>query len=216
MLEKALGPAADFAEGRKGSGAKAWIIQGALWLIPASTLTFCGLWLSHDPVALHSLSSWGLNPTSSSLIMAGNLTTFYGSVGMLMIGAALHIVPSLGATSLASEKNASLMSFVWTLSVLVLIIGSNNPEVFGIKLLLVATALHTLSLMAVIVNMLLTAASRTRKMALPAWLIIIGLISDPLSIVVLAVAGVLDSGTGQWLAVRFAGGGLLLHAGSRN
>ena len=207
MLEKALGPAADFAEGRKGSGAKAWIIQGALWLIPASTLTFCGLWLSHDPVALHSLSSWGLNPTSSSLIMAGNLTTFYGSVGMLMIGAALHIVPSLGATSLASEKNASLMSFVWTLSVLVLIIGSNNPEVFGIKLLLVATALHTLSLMAVIVNMLLTAASRTRKMALPAWLIIIGLISDPLSIVVLAVAGVLDSGTGQWLAVRFAGGG---------
>ena len=207
MLEKALGPAADFAEGRKGSGAKAWIIQGAIWLIPASTLTFCGLWLSHDPVALHSLSSWGLNPTSSSLIMAGNLTTFYGSVGMLMIGAALHIVPSLGATSLASEKNASLMSFVWTLSVLVLIIGSNNPEVFGIKLLLVATALHTLSLMAVIVNMLLTAASRTRKMALPAWLIIIGLISDPLSIVVLAVAGVLDSGTGQWLAVRFAGGG---------
>ena len=207
MLEKALGPAADFAEGRKGSGAKAWIIQGALWLIPASTLTFCGLWLSHDPVALHSLSSWGLNPTSSSLIMAGNLTTFYGSVGMLMIGAALHIVPSLGATSLASEKNASLMSFVWTLSVLVLIIGSNNPEVFGIKLLLVATALHTLSLMAVIVNMLLTAASRTRKMALPAWLIIIGLISDPLSIVVLAVAGVLDSGTGQWLAVRFAVGG---------
>ncbi|MBD60527.1 MAG: hypothetical protein CMB03_01495 [Euryarchaeota archaeon] len=207
MLEKALGPAVDFAEGRKGSGAKTWILQGALWLIPASTLTFCGLWLRHDPSALHSLSSWGLNPTSSSLILAGNLTTFYGSVGMLMIGAALHIVPSLGATSLASEKNASLMSFLWTLSVIVLIIGSNKPEVFGFKILIIATALHTLSLLAVIVNMLLTAASRTRKMALPAWLIIIGLISDPLSVAVLGISGVLDTGTGQWLAVRMAAGG---------
>ena len=71
MLEKALGPPIDFVEGKKGSAATSWIIQGALWLIPASVITFCGLWLSHEPEALHSLSSWGLNPASSSLITSG-------------------------------------------------------------------------------------------------------------------------------------------------
>ncbi|MED5398343.1 MAG: hypothetical protein VYD41_03310, partial [Candidatus Thermoplasmatota archaeon] len=96
MLEKALGPAIDFAEGRKGSGARTWIIQGALWLIPASTLTFAGLWMKHDPVALHSLASWGYSPSSEALLLAGNLTAFYGAVGMLMVGAGLHIVPTLG------------------------------------------------------------------------------------------------------------------------
>ncbi|HJM13454.1 MAG TPA: hypothetical protein QF641_03065 [Candidatus Thalassarchaeaceae archaeon] len=223
MLEKALGPAIDFAEGRKGSGATTWIMQGALWLIPASTLTFCGLWLGHDPNALHSLSSWGLKPSSSSLILAGILTAGYGSVGMLLIGAGMHIVPVLGGTTLASEKNASLMSFLWTLSVFILFIGSNNPEIFGVKVMPVAVALLTLSGIAVIVNLLLTAASRTKKMALPAWMIVIGLISAPLCIVVLCLSGTLDSGTGQWLAVRMSMGGffflfpagVVLYAASR-
>ena len=49
MLEKALGPAIDFAEGRSGSGSVAWIIQGAVWLAISSTLTFIGLWLGHEP-----------------------------------------------------------------------------------------------------------------------------------------------------------------------
>ncbi|MEC8874710.1 MAG: hypothetical protein VX502_04890, partial [Candidatus Thermoplasmatota archaeon] len=207
MLEKALGPAIDFAEGRKGSGAKSWIIQGALWLIPGSTFTFSGLWLKHDPNALHSLSSWGYSPTSEALILAGNLTTFYGAVGMLMIGASLHIVPTLGATKLASERNASLMSFLWTLSVVVMIVGAHKSEILGLKVLLLATAIHSLSLLAVIVNLLLTAASRTKKMALPAWLILVGLLSDPVSIVVLALLGMLDSGLGQWLLVRLVSGG---------
>ncbi|MDP7002061.1 MAG: hypothetical protein QF911_00580 [Candidatus Thalassarchaeaceae archaeon] len=207
MLEKALGPAIDFAEGRKSSGARTWIIQGALWLIPASTLTFAGLWLKHDPVALHSLASWGYSPSSEALLLAGNLTAFYGAVGMLMVGAGLHIVPTLGGTNLASERNASLMSFVWTLSVVVMIIGAHNPEILGLKILLMATALHSLSLLAIIVNLLLTAASRTRKMPLPAWLIVVGMLSDPVSIVILALLGMLDSGVGQWMLVRLISGG---------
>ena len=55
MLEKVLGPGADLVEGRKGSGPMVWIIQGVLWLFLSSTLTFIGLWLAHDPNALHSL-----------------------------------------------------------------------------------------------------------------------------------------------------------------
>jgi hypothetical protein len=205
MLEKALGPPIDFVEGKKGSAATTWIMQGALWLIPASVITFCGLWLSHDPEALHSLSSWGLNPASTSLITSGFLVAAYGSVGMLLIGSSMHIVPELGGTTLATEKNATLMSFVWTLAVIVMFIAANKPEIAGIKIMPLATLLTNLALIAVIVNMLLTAASRTKKMPLPGWMMIIGMISGLVSIVALAITGSLDSGTGQWLATRIHG-----------
>ncbi|MBR79306.1 MAG: hypothetical protein CMA88_00755 [Euryarchaeota archaeon] len=222
MLEKALGPPIDFVEGRKGSAAAIWIIHGALWMIPSSALTFCGLWLSHDPNALHSLSSWGLNLSSSPLILAGILTASYGAGGMLLNGTAMHIVPELGGTTLASEKNASLMSFVWTLGVLVLLVGANKPEILGIKIMLVSTGILMLSGIAVIVNMLLTAATRTRKMALPAWMMIMGMIAAPLSALAVALSGALDTGTGQWLATRMSAAsfslmiaGAVLYAASR-
>lgn len=222
MLEKALGPPIDFVDGKRGSAATTWIMQGALWIIPASIITFCGLWLSHDPEALHSLSSWGLNPTSSSLITSGFLVAVYGSVGMLLIGSSMHIVPELGGTTLATEKNATLMSLVWTLAVIVMFIAANKPEIVGIRIMPVATLLTGLALIAVIVNMLLTAASRTKKMPLPAWMMIIGMISAPVSIVVLAITCSLGSGTGQWLATRTGGtsfflmmSGAILYGASR-
>ena len=176
MLEKALGPPIDFVEGKKGSAATTWILHGTLWLIPSSTVTFCGLWLAHDPDALHSLSSWGLNPSSSSLIVSGFLITVYGSIGMLLIGAAMHIVPELGGTDLATEKNATLMSLIWTLAVFVMFVATNNPEILGFKIMIVSTVLINLALLAIIVNLLITAASRSKKMPLPGWMMIIGLI----------------------------------------
>ncbi len=222
MLEKALGPPIDFVDGKSGSAATTWIIQGALWLIPASVITFCGLWLSHDPEALHSLSSWGLNPASSSLITSGFLVAVYGSIGMLLIGSAVHIVPELGGTTLATEKNATLMSFIWTLSVIVMFIAANKPEIVGIRIMPVATLLSNLALLAIIVNMLLTASSRTKKMPLPAWMMIIGLISAPVSVIALAITGSLDSGLGQWMATRMGGttffllmSGAILYGASR-
>jgi len=207
MLEKALGPAIDFAEGRKESGSMTWIMHGISWLIAASTLTFCGLWLKHDENALHSLAAWGLSPTSESLILAGNLSSIYGAVGMLMIGAGLHIVPSLGGTKLASERNASLMSFVWTFSVIVMIIGVHNPEILGLKVLLISNLIWSLSMTAIAVNFLLTAASRTRKMPLPAWLIILGMLSLPTSLGVILLLGMFDSEIGHWIIVRQISGG---------
>ena len=222
MLEKALGPPIDFVEGKKGSASTTWILQGTLWIIPASLVTFCGLWLSHDPQALHSLTAWGLNPVSTSLTTSGILIAVYGSMGMLLIGSSMHIVPELGATSLATEKNATLMSFVWTLAVIVMFVGANKPEIAGVPVMPIATILTNLVLLAVIVNMLLTASSRTRKMPLPAWMMIIGMISAPISILSLALTGSLDSGSGQWLATRFSGttfflmvSGALLYGSSR-
>ena len=222
MLEKALGPPIDFVEGKKGSAATTWILHGALWLIPSSTVTFCGLWLAHDPDALHSLSSWGLNPSSPSLIVSGFLITVYGSIGMLLIGAAMHIVPELGGTDLATEKNATLMSLIWTLAVFVMFVATNNPEILGFKIMIVSTVLINLALLAIIVNLLITAASRSKKMPLPGWMMIIGLISAPISVVSLVVSGSIDTGIGQWLATRMAGttfflmlSGALLYGASR-
>ena len=170
MLEKALGPGIDLVEGRPGSAPKAWIMQGLLWLLAASTLTFEGLWMMHDPLALHSLSAWGYSPTSGSLLYAGNYAVLYGGIGMLLIGAGLHILPRLARTELASEKNAALVSFLWTISVLVLVIGAHDSEVLGINIIFVGTVMHVVAFLAIITNQLLTVSKRQGPLAIPGWL----------------------------------------------
>ena len=75
-------------------------------------------------------------------------------MGMLLIGSSMHIVPELGATPGYGE-NATLMSFVWTLAVIVMFVGANKPEIAGVSVMPIATILTNLVLLAVIVNMLL-------------------------------------------------------------
>ena len=206
MLEKALGPGIELVEGRENSAARSWIIQSALWLFFGATLTFEGLWLAHEPSALHSLSAWGYNPTSASLSSAGEYATLYGAVGMAMIGASLHIMPRLLGTELASERNATLVSFLWSLATFVLVIGAHDPSILGAPVLVIGTTLQTLAFAAILINHLLTLANRTRAIALPAWLIIIGLVSDPLALLANYIAGGFETGVGQWLMVHMIGG----------
>ena len=206
MLEKALGPGSDLVEGRPGSGARSWIFQGTLWLILASTFTFTSMWLTHDPHALHSLASWGFVANADELASAGVYATLYGSVSMLVIGSGFHIIPKLAGTELASETNANLVSFVWTISVLVLVIGSQNNMIFGIEIIPIGTAINAIALFAVILNQLLTVANRTRSMALPGWLILIALLSNPLLSVISIISGAVDDSVGQWLSYHLFGG----------
>ncbi len=206
MLEKALGPGSDLVEGRPGSGARSWIFQGTLWLILASTFTFISMWLTHDPHALHSLASWGFVANADELASAGVYATLYGSVSMLVIGSGFHIIPKLAGTELASETNANLVSFVWTISVLVLVIGSQNNMIFGIEIIPIGTAINAIALFAVILNQLLTVANRTRSMALPGWLILIALLSNPLLSVISIISGAVDDSVGQWLSYHLFGG----------
>ena len=206
MLEKALGPGSDLVEGRPGSGARSWIFQGTLWLILASTFTFTSMWLTHDPHALHSLASWGFVANADELASAGVYATLYGSVSMLVIGSGFHIIPKLAGTELASETNANLVSFVWTMSVLVLVIGSQNNMIFGIEIIPIGTAINAIALFAVILNQLLTVANRTRSMALPGWLILIALLSNPLLGVISIISGAVDDSVGQWLSYHLFGG----------
>ncbi|PXF25483.1 MAG: hypothetical protein CXX70_07095, partial [Methanobacteriota archaeon] len=206
MLEKALGPGIDLVEGRPGSASKAWIMQGLLWLLAASTLTFEGLWMMHDPLALHSLSAWGYSPTSGSLLYAGNYAVLYGGIGMLLIGAGLHILPRLARTELASEKNATLVSFLWTISVLVLVIGAHDSEVLGINIIFMGTVMHVVAFLAIITNQLLTVSKRQGPLAIPGWLIIFGLLADPVATAAIFVSGSIETGVGQWLLGHMVGG----------
>ena len=206
MLEKALGPGSDLVEGRPGSGAKSWILQGTLWLILGSMFTFTSMWLTHDPHALHSLASWGFVANANELASAGVYATLYGSVSMLVIGSGFHIIPKLAGTELASETNANLVSFVWTISVLVLVVGSQNNMILGIEIIPLGTAINAIALLAVILNQLLTVANKTRKRALPGWLILIALLSNPLLSIISIISGAADDSVGQWLSYHLFGG----------
>ena len=206
MLEKALGPGADLVEGRPGSGARSWIMQGALWLIFASMFTFTSMWLTHDPDALHSLASWGYSANADELASAGVYATLYGSVSMFIIGCSFHIIPKLAGTELASETNANLMSFIWTVSVLIILIGSQNNNILGIDIIPLGVMLNTVVLLAVIMNQLLTVSNKTRNIAMPGWLILIALLSSPILSIVSIISGALDDNVGQWLTYHIFGG----------
>ncbi len=206
MLEKALGPGIDLVEGRDGSASKAWFIQGMLWLIAASTLAFEGLWLKQDPTALHSLSAWGYDPTASSLIYASNYAALYGGIGMLLIGSSLHIMPRLAGTELASERNATLVSFLWTLSVLILVAAAHDSEILGVNIFLIGTGMHVLGFIAIVINLLLTISDRQRALPVPGWLIIMGMLADPISTAATIITGSIQTGAGQWLLVHMVGG----------
>jgi hypothetical protein len=206
MLEKALGPAIDFVQGKPGSASKTWILHGMIWAMIASILTFEGLWLSHDPTALHSLGSWGYSPDSQDLIYAGRFAALFGAVGMMVIGAGLHVIPSLAGTKLASESNATLVSLLWTFSVLILVIGAHSKEILGINFIMLGTVLQTLAMMAIILNQLLTISNATRTMAIPGWLIIFGLIGDPAAVLSVILSGAYETGVGQWLVYHMIGG----------
>ena len=109
MLEKALGPGSDLVEGRSGSGARSWILQGTLWLILASMFTFTSMWLTHDPNALHSLASWGFVANADELASAGVYATLYGSVSMLVIGSGFHIICLLYTSPSPRDRQKSRM-----------------------------------------------------------------------------------------------------------
>ncbi|MBK70771.1 MAG: hypothetical protein CMB53_05205 [Euryarchaeota archaeon] len=209
MLEKALGPAIDFVQGKPGSASRTWIMHGMIWTMIASILTFEGLWLSHDPTALHSLSAWGYTPNSQELIYAGRFAAVFGAAAMMIIGAGLHIIPALSGTNLASESNATLVSGLWTLSVLILVIGAHSKEILGIDLMVIGTALQVLALLAIIMNQLLTISNATRPIAVPGWLIIFGLIGNPLAVASVILSGAYDTGVGQWLVYHMIGGTFL-------
>jgi len=209
MLEKALGPGIELVEGRSGSAARAWILQSALWLMVGGLFTFEGLWLAHDPTALHSLGAWGYDPTAETLAATGKAVTIFGGVSMAIIGCGLHVLPNLLGTDLASERNGTLVSFLYSGSVMVHMIGSHDPVILGIKVLVIGTGIHILAVTAIVINQLLTLANRSGSVSLPAWLILFGLMAESFNLVAGIATGAMTDGDGQWLMYRLQSGGFI-------
>ena len=124
---------------------------------------------------------------------------------MLIISSSFHIIPKLADTELASEKNGTLVSYLWTLSVLFLVIAAHNPEILGVNIFLIATILHGLAFLAVLINLLLTVSERKSALPLPGWLIMLGMLADPVSVVATILGGI-GSGSVQWLLAHLVSG----------
>ena len=207
MLEKALGPGIELVEGRTGSAARAWILQSVLWMMIGALFTFEGMWLAHEPTALHSLSAWGYDPTAETLAATGKAVTAFGGISMALIGCGLHILPKLLGTGLASERNATLVSFLYSGGIFVYLVGSHDPVIFGIKVLVIGTGIHVLAMTAIVINQLLTVSNRSGSIPMPAWLILLGLMAESFNLIASISTGAINEGDGQWLMYRLQGSG---------
>ena len=208
MLEKALGPGIELVEGRSSSAARAWILQSVLWMMIGALFTFEGAWLAHDPTALHSLSAWGYDPTAETLAATGKAVTAFGGISMAPIGCGLYILPKLLGTGLASERNGTLVSFLYSAGVFVTLIGSHDPVILWAKSSVIGTAIHVLAITAIVINQLLTVANRAGSIpAMPAWLILLGLMAESFNLIAVMSTGMIEDGNGQWLMYRLQGSG---------
>ena len=79
-------------------------MQSVLWMMVGALFTFEGMWLSHDPTALHSLGAWGYDPTAETLAATGKAVTSFGGISMALIGCGLHILPSYWAQDLRVKE----------------------------------------------------------------------------------------------------------------
>ena len=175
MLGKALGPGATILEGRSGTASSAWINHGMIWLFLGASITFVDLWLGHSPNALHSLQSWSWDLTGDAAYTPSVMATFGGMI-MLLIGCSLHIVPRMSDKALANETNAGLMAMMFTVGILLFILGSQVTHDIGNLIAFGGYGLSALSSVAIIANLLLSIREQTTGLQAPQWFIIIGLV----------------------------------------
>ena len=175
FMEKALGPGADLFEGRTGSGTVAWMMHGMLWTSIGATFTFVGLWMMHEPDAIASLSSIGYAPSAATVITAAEGAAT-GGILMLLIGAGLHINGRLSGNGLASDTNAVLVSYAFSMSLLLGLISDHMSGTWGDALATGSSTIATMVMIAILANHLLTIGGRNNDEIMPSqWLIVGGL-----------------------------------------
>lgn len=113
FLDKAPAGVIDLFSKEKGSGARTWLIFGAIWATLASTITFLMIWLTYDAKALDSFSSIGWSYDAGVMDRLAEQSLVWGFLGMTLIGAGLHINGRNNGSGIGSEANASMMAFGW-------------------------------------------------------------------------------------------------------
>ncbi len=179
FMEKALGPGADLFEGRAGSGTVAWMMHGMLWTCIGATFTFIGMWMVHEPDAIASLSSIGYSPATATVQTAASGAAT-GGILMLLIGAGLYINGRLSGSGLASDTNAVLVSYAFSMSLFLGFLGDHLSGNWGDYLGTAACVISVLVMVAILANHLLTIGRRTNEMIMPSQWLIIGGLSIPL------------------------------------
>ena len=176
FMEKALGPGADLFEGREGSGPVSWMMHGMLWFCIGATFSFLGLWMAHEPNAISSLSSIGYGPSAATVAAVGK-AALGGGLLMLLIGAGLQINGRLSGSGVASDTNAILVSWTFSLGLLMAFIAGHLGESdFAGILDTIAAVLSFMPIVAVFANHLLTIGNRgANALQASQWLIIFGL-----------------------------------------
>ena len=175
FMEKALGPGADLFEGRSGSGTVAWMMHGMLWTSIGAAFTFIGMWMAHEPDAIASLSSIYYDPSAATVQNAA-YGAASGGILMLLIGAGLHINGRLSGAGLASDTNAVLVSYAFSMSLFLGFVSDHTDSSWGDLLCSAAGVISVLVMLAILANHLLTLGRRTNDTVMPSqWLIIGGL-----------------------------------------
>jgi len=179
FMEKALGPGADLFEGREGSGTVAWMMHGMLWTSIGATFTFIGLWMAHEPDAILSLSSIGYEP-STATVQTAALGASTGGILMLLIGAGLYINGRLSGSGLASDTNAVLVSYAFSMALFLGFLSDHMSGKWGDYLCTAAATISVMVMVAILANHLLTLGNRTNHTIMPSQWLIVGGLSMPL------------------------------------
>ena len=175
LLDKAPVGLVDLFDKGEGKGARNWMMLGGLWFCIAATLGFLQTWLRYDPTALDSLSSVGWSYNADALAQVTDMVLVWGGFGMVLIGAGLVIQSRAAGAALASEANATLVAFGWSVLILVNIlisifidVGRFEQALFNLIFAALAGAL--------LLNHLLTLGERGegQPIEIPSWMLILG------------------------------------------
>ena len=152
------------------------MMHGMLWTSIGAAFTFIGMWMAHEPDAIASLSSIYYDPSAATVQNAA-YGAASGGILMLLIGAGLHINGRLSGAGLASDTNAVLVSYAFSMSLFLGFVSDHTDSSWGDLLCSqLQVSFPSWSCSPILANHLLTLGRRTNDTVMPSqWLIIGGL-----------------------------------------
>jgi len=210
LLNKAPAGIIDLFSDEAGSGSKTWIRFGMFWFLFAAISSFLGLWHSYDPNALNSLASIGWSYDDGSMLTDYTNVFFMTALNYMLIGGALVAVSRTAKGRLASEKSASMVALLLTVStaaylflpVLLSFVNLNNEAglietVTNVSSLVLGGLLHA----AILINILITIANRSSDNLSPTtWFLVLALVAKILAGFLAFIGELADSTQTVWMA----------------
>jgi hypothetical protein len=187
LLNKAPAGIIDLFSDEAGSGSKTWIRFGMVWFLFATIAGFLGLWHSYDGAALDSLASIGWSYDDGSMLTEYTNVFFHTALNYMLVGGALVAVSRTAKGRLASEKSATMVALLLTVSTaaylvlpaLLSFVSLDNEAgiiegVTNVSSLVVGSLLHA----AILINVLITIANRDSEYLSPTtWFLVLALVA---------------------------------------